>query len=117
MEREREEREQREREEAESREALRLAALERARKADPTRGRLLGVTLRGANGLPGTLFRAGEPVRAEIAYRLGRLLPDPIIGFVSRGRGGVLCCTLHHENDSRCIFRCGYHSCGPEVKR
>jgi aquaporin Z len=25
-----------------------------------------------------------------------------------QGRGSVLCCKLHHENDSRCIFRCNY---------
>lgn len=26
-----------------------------------------------------------------------------------RGQAAVLCCKLHHENDSRCIFRCNYH--------
>jgi aquaporin Z len=26
-----------------------------------------------------------------------------------KGRDGVLCCKLHHENDERCIFRCTYH--------
>jgi aquaporin Z len=26
----------------------------------------------------------------------------------SQGTGSVLCCKLHHENDSRCIFRCNY---------
>jgi aquaporin Z len=25
-----------------------------------------------------------------------------------QGKGSVLCCKLHHENDSRCIFRCNY---------
>lgn len=25
-----------------------------------------------------------------------------------RGMGAVLCCKLHHDNDSRCIFRCRY---------
>jgi aquaporin Z len=26
----------------------------------------------------------------------------------TRGLRAVLCCKLHHDNDSRCIFRCGY---------
>jgi aquaporin Z len=26
----------------------------------------------------------------------------------SQGKQSVLCCKLHHENDSRCIFRCNY---------
>jgi len=37
--------------------------------------------------------------------------------LLSRGRGSVLCCKLHHENSSRCIFRCRYHACGREVTR
>jgi aquaporin Z len=28
-----------------------------------------------------------------------------------QGQSAVLCCKLHHENHSRCIFRCRYHSC------
>jgi aquaporin Z len=30
--------------------------------------------------------------------------------LVTRGRSAVLCCKLHHENDSRCIFPCRYHA-------
>ena len=29
------------------------------------------------------------------------------------GTQPVLCAKLHHENDHRCIFRCGYRQCGP----
>ncbi len=29
------------------------------------------------------------------------------------GARSVLCAKLHHENDHRCIFRCGYRQCGP----
>jgi len=51
-----------------------------------------------------------------LAPPLGMLLAAQAY-LVSRGRGRVLCCKLHHENDSRCIFRCRYHACGPEVER
>jgi aquaporin Z len=30
------------------------------------------------------------------------------------GARPVLCAKLHHENNQRCIFRCGYRGCGPE---
>jgi len=35
------------------------------------------------------------------------------------GERSVLCAKLHHENDQRCIFRCGYSSrgCGPVLAR
>jgi aquaporin Z len=41
----------------------------------------------------------------------------PLLGMVvaaeiyrrARGAAAVLCCKLHHDNDSRCIFRCRYH--------
>jgi len=33
-----------------------------------------------------------------------------------RGSESVLCCKLHHENDSRCIFRCRYHTAGEKCK-
>ena len=26
----------------------------------------------------------------------------------SRGKNAVLCAKLHHQNEARCIFRCGY---------
>jgi hypothetical protein len=26
----------------------------------------------------------------------------------AKGAQAVLCCKLHHDNDKRCIFRCGY---------
>lgn len=50
-----------------------------------------------------------------LAPPLGMLLAAQAYLF-SRGRGSILCCKLHHENDSRCIFRCRYHACGPGVK-
>jgi len=39
---------------------------------------------------------------------LGMLLAAEIYS-VLRGKQSVLCCKLHHENDARCIFNCGYH--------
>jgi aquaporin Z len=45
-----------------------------------------------------------------IAPPLGMLLAAETI-LLWRGQGSVLCCKLHHDNDSRCIFRCRYHSC------
>jgi len=30
-----------------------------------------------------------------------------------KGAAGVLCAKLHHHNDKRCIFRCGYHEQPP----
>ena len=45
-----------------------------------------------------------------IAPPLGMLLAAEAF-LLWRGQGSVLCCKLHHENDSRCIFRCRYHSC------
>ncbi|MBI3529750.1 MAG: aquaporin [Betaproteobacteria bacterium] len=30
--------------------------------------------------------------------------------LMTRGRSAVLCCKLHHENDSRCIFPCRYRA-------
>jgi aquaporin Z len=45
-----------------------------------------------------------------IAPPLGMLLAAEVY-LLWRGYGSVLCCKLHHENDSRCIFRCRYHSC------
>ncbi len=43
-----------------------------------------------------------------IAPPLGMLLAAEIYRRL-RGEQAVLCCKLHHENDSRCIFRCRYH--------
>ena len=45
-----------------------------------------------------------------IAPPLGMLLAAEVY-LLWRGQSSVLCCKLHHENDSRCIFRCRYHSC------
>jgi aquaporin Z len=42
-----------------------------------------------------------------IAPPLGMLLAAEIY-VRRRGAASVLCCKLHHENDSRCIFRCNY---------
>jgi aquaporin Z len=46
-----------------------------------------------------------------VAPVLGMLLAAEAY-LLWRGQGSVLCCKLHHENQSRCIFRCRYHSCG-----
>ena len=35
------------------------------------------------------------------------------IYLVARGKSAILCCKLHHENDSRCIFPCRYHAGAP----
>ena len=45
-----------------------------------------------------------------LAPPLGMLLAAEAY-LLWRGQGAVLCCKLHHENDSRCIFRCRYRSC------
>jgi aquaporin Z len=42
-----------------------------------------------------------------LAPPLGMLLAAEAY-LLWRGQGAVLCCKLHHENDSRCIFRCRY---------
>jgi aquaporin Z len=42
-----------------------------------------------------------------LAPPLGMLLAAEVY-LLWRGEGSVLCCKLHHENDSRCIFRCKY---------
>jgi aquaporin Z len=46
-----------------------------------------------------------------LAPPLGMLLAAEIY-LLWRGEGSVLCCKLHHENDSRCIFRCRYGAQG-----
>jgi aquaporin Z len=38
---------------------------------------------------------------------LGMLLAAQVYVW-ARGAGGVICAKLHHANDKRCIFRCGY---------
>jgi aquaporin Z len=43
-----------------------------------------------------------------IAPPLGMLIAAELYLLFSGSRA-VLCCKLHHENDSRCIFRCRYH--------
>ena len=30
--------------------------------------------------------------------------------LIYKGRGSVLCCKLHHENNKRCIFNCRYRT-------
>jgi aquaporin Z len=45
-----------------------------------------------------------------LAPPLGMLLAAEAY-LLWRGQGAVLCCKLHHENDSRCIFRCRYRWC------
>ena len=45
-----------------------------------------------------------------LAPPLGMLLAAQTY-LLTRGQGTVLCCKLHHENSSRCIFRCRYHEC------
>jgi aquaporin Z len=42
-----------------------------------------------------------------VAPPLGMLLAAEVY-LLWRGEGSILCCKLHHENDSRCIFRCRY---------
>ena len=34
-----------------------------------------------------------------------------------KGQGAVLCCKLHHDNDKRCIFRCGYGESAKETEQ
>lgn len=46
-----------------------------------------------------------------LAPPLGMLIAAELYLF-ARGEDSVLCCKLHHENDSRCIFRCKYHEGG-----
>jgi aquaporin Z len=44
-----------------------------------------------------------------IAPPLGMLLASEAFSRLRTGRQ-VLCAKLHHDNDKRCIFRCGYAS-------
>lgn len=44
-----------------------------------------------------------------LAPPLGMLLAAELYLF-RQGESSVLCCKLHHDNDSRCIFRCGWPS-------
>jgi aquaporin Z len=43
-----------------------------------------------------------------LAPPLGMLLAAEVY-VLAKGEQSVLCCKLHHDNDSRCIFRCRYH--------
>jgi aquaporin Z len=45
------------------------------------------------------LYLLAPPLGMALAAELYRL---------QRGASGVLCAKLHHDNDERCIFRCGY---------
>jgi aquaporin Z len=47
-----------------------------------------------------------------VAPPLGMLIAAELRLRLSGARS-VLCAKLHHENDQRCIFRCGYRKCGP----
>ncbi|WP_395139505.1 ATP-binding cassette domain-containing protein [Armatimonas sp.] len=58
-----------------------LQEAEAARKTDPRRARLTGVTLRDKAGVPRTTFPVGARVRVEIAYRTPKTLAEPAIGF------------------------------------
>lgn len=51
-----------------------------------------------------------------LAPPLGMLLAAQAY-LLTRGAGAVLCCKLHHDNDSRCIFRCRYGSHGKRDAR
>ena len=46
-----------------------------------------------------------------LAPPLGMLLAAEIY-LLWRGEASILCCKLHHDNDSRCIFQCKYGSRG-----
>ena len=35
------------------------------------------------------------------------------IYLMNHGKSAILCCKLHHDNDSRCIFPCRYHAGAP----
>src|SRR5262249_15863499 len=61
-----------------------------------------------ASSLPAQVWR--DAWIYFLAPPLGMLLAAEVY-LLSHGRGSVLCCKLHHENDSRCIFRCRYHAC------
>lgn len=62
-------------------EEQRLQEAEDARKRDPNRARLTGVTLRDDQGVPRTQFESGATVGVEISWRSRRPLPEPAIGF------------------------------------
>jgi aquaporin Z len=49
------------------------------------------------------------------APALGMLAASRIYAGL-RGRSRVLCAKLHHDNDQRCIFRCGYPRCGGRAR-
>jgi aquaporin Z len=43
-----------------------------------------------------------------VAPSIGMLIAAELYRVAS-GENSVLCCKLHHDDDSRCIFRCRYH--------
>jgi len=44
-----------------------------------------------------------------VAPPLGMLIAAELY-LLARGENSVLCCKLHHDNGSRCIFHCRYHA-------
>lgn len=58
-----------------------------------------------ASALPGWLW-SGFWIYVT-APPLGMLLAAELY-LRMKGKGGVICAKLHHHNDKRCIFRCGY---------
>ena len=72
--------EERRREAAEREENERLTTQRAGRAEDVRAGCILGVTLRDAQGIAGTSFAAGEPLRIEIQYRFGARFTNPVFG-------------------------------------
>lgn len=60
----------------------------------------------------------GSAVSAQLWTALGVYLTAPPLGMLLasevylrlKGAHGVICAKLHHQNNKRCIFRCGYQS-------
>jgi aquaporin Z len=72
--------------------------------------------LSGMSMNPARTFASALPARVWtdawiyfLAPLAGMLIAAELYLMI-RGRSAVLCCKLHHENDSRCIFACRYHA-------
>lgn len=77
---------------------------------------LSGMSMNPARSF-GSALVAGQWVYLWIyltAPPLGMLLAAEVYHQV-KGRGTVMCCKLHHDNDKRCIFRCNYQQIVPST--
>lgn len=83
----------------------------------------LEAPLSGMSMNPARTF--GSALPANIWTALWLYFTAPLLGMLLaaeayrriRGAQHVICAKLHHHNDARCIFRCGYRQCGSPAVR